>query len=340
MRPTDFAYHLSRYFKIYMPGTLGLSGKSIASYRSAFFVFLRFMKDVRHIPPDKITFDMITVDVLMMFLQNLEDNGNSISTRNHRLAVLRSFFRYVQLVEPAQILMVQQLLEIRRKRQPKPVVNYLSTEGIRLLLSTPEPSISHGHRDMLLLTLLYETGARVSELAGITAGDIRLEKPATIILHGKGAKSRIVPIPLNVSELIRHYLEKEKLLAPEKRSRLLFTNASGAMLTTSGISYILKKHAEIARRKNSLLIPLKPSPHSLRHSKAMHLLQAGVDLIYIRDFLGHSSIKTTETYAKADGSAKRKAIEQACVNLIDDSDFSGDWSDDAQLMLWLRDLCQ
>ena len=186
MKPTDFAYHLSKYFKSYMPGTLGLRDKSIVSYRSAFFVFLRFMNDERHIPPDKITFDMISVDILMTFLQYMENNGNGISTRNHRLAVLRSFFRYVQLVDPEQILLIQQLLAIRRKRQPKPIVNYLSTEGIHLLLSEPMPTTSHGYRDMLLLTLLYETGARVSELAGIAIRDIRLEKPATIILHGKG----------------------------------------------------------------------------------------------------------------------------------------------------------
>lgn len=340
MKPTDFAYHLSKYFKSYMPGTLGLREKSIASYQTVFCIFLRFMKDEKNIPPDKMALDTFSVDLLMEFLQYLENNGSSVSTRNHRLTVLRSFFQYIQLVEPKQILLMQQLLALKRKKQPKPIVNYLSTEGTKLLLAEPIPSTAHGYRDMLLLLVLYETGARVSELTGITVGDIRLEKPSTIVLHGKNSKSRIVPLSQDVSSLVHHYLIKEKLLAPERKSNLLFTNASNNKLTSAGVTYILKKYADGARSKNPMLIPKPLSPHCLRHSKAMHLLQAGVDLIHIRDFLGHASMKTTEIYAKAESSQRRKAIEEVYIDLPDDSGFQGDWNDNLQLMQWLKSVCQ
>lgn len=152
-KPTDFAYHMSRYFKSYMPGTLGLKEKSINSYQTAFFVFLRFMKNEKGIVPDKMTLDTFSIDLLMEFLDYLEDIGNSVATRNHRLTVLRSFFKYIQLVEPKQILLMQQLLALKHKKQPKAVVNYLTTDGIKLILSEPIATTKHGYRDMLILTI-------------------------------------------------------------------------------------------------------------------------------------------------------------------------------------------
>jgi len=339
MKPTDFAYHLSNYFKTYLPGTLGLREKSILSYQSAVFTFVKFMKEEKHLNPEKITLDTFSVPLLMEYLQHLEDSGNSISTRNHRLTVLRSFFQYVQLVDPKQMFLMQQLLGLKRKKQPQPVVNYLSADGIKLLLSTPQAATRHGYRDMLLLSVLYETGARVSELIGITVGDIRFEKPATIVLHGKNEKSRIVPLAQRAADMLQRYLERENLLRGNNNKSLVFTNASHGKLTPAGITHILKKHADVAREKNPTLIPTTLSPHCLRHSKAMHLLQSGVHLIYIRDFLGHASIKTTEVYAKIDGEQKRKAIENAYTDLPNDSGFQGDWSSNLPLMQWLRDTC-
>src|SRR5690554_5202720 len=207
-KPTDFAYHLSRYFKSYMPGTLGLREKSIASYQTAFFIFLRFMKEKKAVTPDKIVLDNFSVELLMEFLDYLESIGNSIATRNHRLTVLRSFFKYIQLMEPRHILLMQHLLTIKHKKRPKAVVSYLTVEGIKLILDEPSANTKSGYRDMLLLTLLYDTGARVSELVGIKVGEVRLESPATVIVHGKNSKSRIVPISKDASTLIRHFLEK------------------------------------------------------------------------------------------------------------------------------------
>lgn len=340
IKPTDFAYHMSRYFKNYMPNTLGLRDKTIDSYQTAFFVFLKFMKDEKNTIPDKVTLDMFSVELLTEFLDSLENKGNIISTRNHRLTVLRSFFRYIQLVEPKQILLMHQLLAIRHKKQPKSIVSYLSTQGIKLILSEPINTTRNGYRDMLLLTLLYETAARVSELINIKISDIRLESPATIVLHGKGGKSRVVPISKDVSSLIENYLKMKHLTGFECRSNLLFTNRSGTILTGAGVTHILKKYADQVRKLNPTLIPEKISPHVLRHSKAMHLLQSGVALIYIRDFLGHENLKTTEIYARTDNLQKRQAIEQAYIDLPDDSSFLGDWNDDVSIMQWVNSMCK
>lgn len=335
MKPTDFAYHLSKYFSTYMPGVLGLSSKTISSYQDAFYMFLRYCKIEKDIIPEKLTLDMLNIELLTDFLQHLEDEGNSISTRNHRLTALRSFFRYLQLVEPKYIYLMQQLLSIKHKRCKKATISYLTIDGIKLLLKQPESNTKAGYRDLLILSVLYETGSRVDELINIKVGDIRLDNRATILLHGKGNKSRIVPISQEMALLISNYLKKGKLSSFEANSILLFVNRSGNQLTGAGITYILKKYAESARIINPTLIPSTLSPHGFRHSKAMHLLQSGIDLIYIRDFLGHENLKTTEIYAKVDGSAKRKALESAYSSIsstIDDTSFQGNWNDDTSLM--------
>jgi site-specific recombinase XerD len=343
MKPTDFAYHLSRYFTTYMPGVLGLSSKTIGSYQDAFYVFLRYCKMKKKIEPEKITLKMLDLELVTDFLQSLEEDGNSISTRNHRLTALRSFFKYIQLVEPKYIYLMQQLLAIKHKKCKKASVNYLTVDGIKLLLKQPDSSSRTGYRDLLILSILYESGSRVDELINIKVGDIRLDNPATILLHGKGNKSRIVPISQEMAKLIKTYLRNEKLESFERSSRLLFLNRSGNKLTGAGIAYIIKKYANAARSINPSIIPSTLSPHCIRHSKAMHLLQAGVDLIYIRDFLGHESIKTTEIYAKVDSSAKRKALENAYKTLplnADDLSLQGDWHDSSNLMDWLRATCR
>ena len=220
------------------------------------------------------------------------------------------------------------------------MVSYLSVEGISALLTQPDASTKHGYRDMLLLSLLYDSGARVSEMIQLRIGDIRLAAPCTVLLHGKGNKDRIVPLSDKSARLISNYLQHEKLLAPEFRCRLLFTNPQGNLLTRTGISYILNKYADEVRNTDPGLMPEQFSPHCIRHSKAMHLLQAGVPLIYIRDFLGHTQIKTTEIYSKADSELKRKALSNAYPQLIADAnELRHTWKEDSDLIEWLEKLC-
>lgn len=194
---------------------------------------------------------------------------------------------------------------------------------------------------MLTLAMLYDTAASVSELTTIKVGDIRLDTPATIILHGKGKKDRIVTLSENTISLIQMYISSFKMEGIQSKSKNLFQNRTGHQFTRAGIAYILKKYVDMAREKKPELIPLKFSPHCMRHSKAMHLLQAGVPIIYIRDFLGHCSISTTEVYARSDERMKREALEKAYNGtIVPQPDYAELWNDDETLMEFLSQLCK
>ena len=217
------------------------------------------------------------------------------------------------------------------KKAPKPTINYLSHDGIKLLFSQPNQASKQGLRDLIILTMLYDVGARASEITDIRLEDLFLQNPASIRLRGKGNKFRQVPLMSQVVALTKKYLETRKSYIG---SEYLFINPSGQKLTRGGITYILQKYCDRARLIDSNLIPKKISPPCLRHSKAMHLLQSGVNLIYIRDFLGHADIKTTEIYAKANPEMKRNALERAYAELAPKID--KDWTDDNDIMEWLK----
>ncbi len=338
MKPTDFATLLNKYFIGYLTNERNLSANTISSYRDTFSQFICYCKSQENLPPEKLTIISLTPELLARFLATLESEGKSIATRNQRLAALKAFFKYVQLVMPEHMVTMQRLLSIKEKKRPKATVNFLTVEGIACLLKQPSAQTTNGYRDMLLLTVLYDSGARVSELTEIKIGDIRLEHPATIRLHGKGDKARIVPISPNTAGLIKNYLTRNRLDLPHFSAELLFQSRAHQKLTRSGILYIVQKYASMARTQAAGLIPDKLTPHSIRHSKAMHLLQAGVNLVYIRDFLGHEYLKTTEVYARSDSRAKREAISKAYSHHSDDVGFGKLWTEDDNLMAWLKQL--
>jgi len=337
----NFAYAVSRFFKIYLPGERGFSENTIASYRDTFKQFLLYCQESLGIAPEKLKISDFSRKAVNGFLSKLETDGKSVSTRNQRLAALKSFFSYVKFAFPDFLNTASEILAIRLKKQPEPVVSYLTDTAVACLLRQPDSSKKSGYRDMLILTLLYDSGARVSEIIQIRIGDIRTQSPATITLHGKGSKDRIVPLSEKTNALIKNYVLHERLNRVDYKDKLLFVNHSGKPLTRAGVSYILKKYAEMAKRETPEQIPKKFSPHCLRHSKAMHLLQAGVALIYIRDFLGHESVKTTEVYAKADSKSKRQALETAytSVGSLSDPALTTSWNEDASLMAFLDRLC-
>jgi site-specific recombinase XerD len=206
---------------------------------------------------------------------------------------------------------------------------------MKLLLEQPDKNKPKGRRDLTLISVLYDSGARVQELIDMRVCDVTLQAPAVITLTGKGSKTRRVPLMKNTASLLQNYLLENKLDKPWRNESPLFTNNQHHKLTRKGVTYIIAKYVESAR-KLSTLLPLKVNNHMLRHSKAMHLLQAGVNLIYIRDFLGHVDLKTTEIYARADTEMKRKAIENVYPDLID-SDLP-DWSKDQALLSWLSEI--
>lgn len=241
----------------------------------------------------------------------------------------------MQSEEPAGIFHFQKVIAIPTKKAKKTVVEHLTPEAMKLLLEQPDKHGPKGRRDLTLMSVLYDSGARVQELIDIRVCDVILEAPAVIVITGKGNKTRRVPVMKNTASLLQNYLLENRLDEPWKNEYPLFTNNQHNKLTREGIAYIVDKYVESAR-KTSTIVPSKVNIHMLRHSKAMHLLQAGVNLIYIRDFLGHVDLKTTEVYARTDTEKKREAIENAYPDLIDSN--LPDWSNDQTLLSWLSAL--
>ena len=336
MKPTNFAKYLTEFLTVYLPTHKNVSKNTIYSYRDTFKLMLHYCQDVKGLPVEKLTLEVLSSHWIVDFLEWLEtDRKCSISTRNQRLAAIHSFFRYIQAEEPAGLLHFQKISSIPIKKAKKTVVDYLTPEAIKLLLEQPDRHTLKGRRDLTLISILYDSGARVQELIDLRVCDITLHPPAVITLMGKGDKIRRVPIMKNTASLLQSYLMENKLDKPWKNEYPLFTNNQHHKLTKEGVTHIISKYVASAR-KESILLPPKVKNHMLRHSKAMHLLQAGVNLIYIRDFLGHVDLKTTEIYAKVDTEMKRKAIENIHPDLIDPN--LPDWNKDQALLSWLSEI--
>lgn len=336
MKPTDFAKHLTEFLSVYLPSQKNVSKNTICSYRDTFKLLIKYCQDIKKLQIERITLNDLSSAWIIDFLKWLEtDRDCGISTRNQRLAAIHSFFRYIQAEEPEGIFHFQKIINIPVKKAKKTAVEYLIPEAIKLLLEQPDRCTQKGRRDLTLLSVLYDCGARVQELIDIRVRDLILEPLAVVTLTGKGNKTRRVPLLRNTAALLKNYVAEHELDKPWKNDYPLFTNNQHHKLTRKGVAYIVSKYVTSAR-KMSKIIPEKVNVHMFRHSKAMHLLQAGVNLIYIRDFLGHVDIKTTETYARIDTETKRKAIENAYPELIDSN--LPDWSKDQALLTWLSGL--
>lgn len=333
MVPTDFAKLLTGFLTGYLPHERGMSTNTLKAYKDTFILLISYMA-ANGIKAENLSLAQINRDNIIGFLDWLQyERGAGNSTRNARLAAIRSFYLYVQYETPERLYETQRILSIRAKRTEKPTIEYLTVEGITLLLRQPDVNTHRGLRDVALLSLMYDTGARVQEIIDLTPGCLRFDSPFTIRITGKGNKTRIVPLQEEQVRLLQKYMEANKLDKAQAHPEPLFFNSRKEKLTRAGVSHILLKYAALARKQNDRLIP-KISCHSIRHSKAMHLLQAGVNLVYIRDFLGHVSIQTTEVYARADSKQKRQALEKAYVEVK--PDVNPYWLENKNLLGWLK----
>lgn len=332
---TDFAVFLRRFLTAHLAGLRGCSPNTVASYRDTFKLLIVYLRDERSVPPSKLTLDYVDAAAITGFLEWLEaSRHNSASTRNQRLAAIGSFCTWMQTEDPARMACYQGILAIPAKKQPRPAVNHLTVEQTRRLLAQPDRSTRQGRRDTTLLATLYDTAARVQELADLTVRDIRLQPPALATLTGKGRKTRHVPLMGNTTAILAAYLAEHHLDRPGHDDHPVFINQHGTKLSRGGIAWIIHKYQ--ARTDDPQLADADVSPHTLRHSKAMHLYEAGVPLPYIRDILGHVDLSTTEIYARASTEAKRKALEAAYSDMA-----SGDlpeWNQDPGLLDWLTSL--
>lgn len=335
MKPTDFSKYISDFISKHLPDEKGASANTITAYRDTFVLLLNFIQQEKRIKVEKLTLEKIKKEIILEFLDYIQKQRKcSHSTRNARLAAIHSFYKYLQGESLEHLHECQRILSIKFKRAPQGSLNYLSIEGMKLLLQQPDTTTLKGRRDLTLLSLMYDSGARVQEIIDLTPSMLRLNKPPTIKIIGKGNKARIVPMLDAQTVHLKNYLQEYRLSEPLANIYPLFFNSRKEKLTRAGINHIVQKYSEAARKENKMLIPEKISCHCLRHTKAMHLLQAGVNLVYIRDILGHVSIQTTEIYARADSMQKRKAIEKAYVNINPNEEPA--WTKDENLISWLK----
>lgn len=331
---TDLARYLTSFFTEYLSGIRNLSKNTIRAYRDTFRLLLVFYREVYAIPPEKLVIKKMNDKTIIQYLDWLQKERKCTnSTRNQRLAAIHTFFRYLQLQNPENLLLCQKILLIPFKKAQKTIIQHLTTDQTKRLLEQPDVQKKGGRRDMVLLSVLYDTGARVQEICDLRVRDVRLESPALITLTGKGCKTRQVPLLGNTVNLLQNYMEEHGLHRNGKQDMPLFYNQRYAALTRGGITHILQKYTDKIKCPD---IPSKITPHILRHSKAVHLLQAGINIILIRDILGHVSVQTTEMYARVDMETKRKVLENSYSNMTPGD--MPDWNQDENFLDFLENL--
>jgi site-specific recombinase XerD len=299
---------LRRYFCEYLVSQRDLSPRTIGSYRDTFRLLLGFLERRYRIKPDVVCVDDLDAPRVLAFLDDLErQRGNTARTRNARLVAIRSFLRYAAGDDPLLLPVAQRVLAIPAKRFERASVGYLTREQIQAIVDSPDDGTFSGQRDRVLLMLLYNTGARVSELAGLRIQDVSLESRMSVHVQGKGRKNRSVPLWRQTVKLLRAWLRR---LDGKPESPLL-PNARGNPITRSGIAQRLRLAVKRAASEHSDLSSARISPHTIRHTTAMHLLQSGVDLSVIAMWLGHETTQTTHQYLDADLELKKRAL--ACL---------------------------
>jgi len=266
MKPTDFAKALSDYLGVYLPAQRNVSPNTIQSYRDTFKLLLRYCEQHCQLSIERLCLRQIDQRLILGFLRWLEQNRhNSVSTRNQRLACIHGFYRYLQHQEPVGLLSHQHILSIPIKKSSTPTIAHLTPEAVHLILAQPEVSTAKGRRDLTLLCVLYDTGARVQELVDLCVGDVRLEPPAIVTLTGKGRKQRQVPLMTNTQALLKQYLAEVFPVPEGKQQHPLFFNRQRGKMTRAGIAYILDKYVCQARAL-SPSVPRTITPHVLRHN--------------------------------------------------------------------------
>lgn len=334
-RQTDFAVFLNRFLTDYLPNKRGSSPKTIDSYRYSFIFLIEYYEKSYRTTPDKLELSAITYEKIAGYFDWLQKEKRvSVSTRNQRQAAVNSFIRFLMYERPEYLNEYQRILAIPVKKAPQKEISYLKTDGVTALMNAVDTSKTNGIRDYVILMLLYSTGIRVSELINLRVRDVSLHAPYTLLVHGKGDKSRYVPILKDAVPIIQKYLESQSLRREVDINRWLFVNHMKKQFTRQGINHLIKKYGSLAREQHPELIPEDISPHKMRHTAAMELVSSGVDLIYIRDMLGHVSVKTTEVYARTDAKLKRAAIEAASREIVPPEEAL--WDHDEDLRAWLK----
>jgi site-specific recombinase XerD len=302
---------IESFFRQRLVAQRNASPATVATYRDALRLLVVFAAERSSKAPSKLTVEDLDRDVVLAFLDHLEnDRGNSVRSRNARLGAIRSLFQHVAYSDPASLGIAQRVLAIPTKRTTRRVVGYLTCDELEVLLAAPDCCTPQGQRDYALLLFLGRTGARVSEATAVDTRDLRLQRPWQVLLRGKGAKERVVPLAEDTSAVLRTLCQLRTEIRPDSP---VFVNARGHRLTRFGVTHILRRAIQQAATSRPTLGERAISPHTLRHTAAMHLLQSGVDLTTIQSWLGHVSVDTTNHYLEADVEMKRQALAKCDI---------------------------
>jgi site-specific recombinase XerD len=305
----------------------------VLAYRDAWRLFLRFVAARQHKQVAVLRLDDLVSTEVVAFLQHIEQERKAtIRTRNCRLAAIRSFFSFVADREPLIAKLCADVLRVPFKKAPKRALCYLEPAEVSVLLSQPDRTSTGGQRDHALLSLLYNTGARIQEALSLRPQDFHLKSPSHVKLMGKGKKERISPIWPETAELISALLRRR----PRQPNETVFVNRYGESLTASGFRFRLRNYVEAATKQAPTLIRKRITPHVFRHTTAVHLISAGVDVTVIRSWLGHANLETTNHYAQASLETKRRALEKVDSKLRPTK--PPRWKRDADLLAWLDSL--
>ena len=281
------------------------SQHTVSAYRDTFRLLLGYLELTTGTAPSALEFEQLTADTISEFLNHLEhERANSTRTRNARLAALRSFFRFAALRHPEHAWLIQRALAIPSKRATKTDIAYLTDTEVDTLLAAPDRTTSVGRRDYTLLVLAVQTGLRVSELTGLTVGDVHLGTGRHVNSHGKGRKQRSTPLTDHTEQVVSAWLDEH----PAGSDRPLFPGRHGQQLSTDAVQRLITKHATTAAARCPTIANKRVTPHVLRHTAAMRLLAAGVDQTVIALWLGHERVETTDIYIHADLTTKERAI--------------------------------
>jgi len=315
MKPDDsFFKHIRGFLTVYLPKNKCFSPHTVKAYRDTLNLFRKFLNNEKGIAFTAIRFDQINHEVVYGFLSWLQSARNcEASTKNHRLAVLKSFFHYCAMEDPALMALYLDLQKIRSQRIVRNRVDYLSETALKVLLEQPEPTMRRGMRDRFLMILLYDSGARIQELLDLQLRDLHLkDQVPCLYLTGKGKKTRAIPLMEKTIAHLNEYLKQfHPGSDPQNDHYLFYTRIKGqtGKMSPDNVACFLKRYAKMAHQVCSD-VPLQMHAHLFRHTRAMHLYQAGIPLSYIKDFLGHTSVNTTAIYASTDISMMKVALEK------------------------------
>ena len=302
---TDFPALLESYFTQRLIAQRRASPHTIAAYRDTFRLLLHFAQKRLHKPPSQLTLEDLNAPFLGTFLNDLENHrANGARSRNLRLTAIRSFFRYAALEVPHHAALIQRVLAIPNKRQPRPLVDFLTPLEFKALLAAPDQNTWLGRRDHALLLTAVQTGLRLSEMTSLRQSDVSLRSGAHVRCQGKGRKERCTPLAKPTVRVLAAWIKEQG----QDGSKILFPSARGGSLSSDSVQYLATKYAAVARKNCPSLSQKRVSPHVLRHTAAMELLQAGVDRALIALWLGHESVETTQVYLDADLALKEKVL--------------------------------